>query len=129
MEKINLGYSTKNIPISSHHQYLECLTNKTGLFIKRLRWKVLYLDKPAKNNLGKTKFFGFKTQKCPLQSIALNDFKHDLYEMVQNIKFRPVRNAFLDQLSQDLKSIRPSQEVLVAADKTTNIYKMEVEHY
>ena len=62
-------------------------------------------------------------------SIALNDFEHDLYEMVRNIKFRPVRNAFQNQLSQDLKSIRSSQKILVAADKTTNIYKMEVEDY
>ena len=46
--------------------------------------------------------------------------------MVRNIKFRPVRNAFQNQLSQDLRS---SQKVLVAADKTTNIYKMEVENY
>ena len=49
--------------------------------------------------------------------------------MVRNIKFRPVRNAFQNQLSQDLKSIRSSQKILVAADKTTNIYKMEVEDY
>ena len=85
MEKINLGYSTKNIPIPSHHQYLKCLTNKTELFIKHLRWKVFYFDKPAENNLGETEFYGFKTQKCPPQIIALNDFEHDLYEMVRNI--------------------------------------------
>ena len=103
MEKINLGYSTKNIPIPSHHQYFRCLTNKTELFIKRLRWKVLYFDKLAENNLGKTKFYGFKAQKCPPHSITLNDFEHDLYEMVRNIKFRSVRNAFQDQLWQDLK--------------------------
>ena len=45
------------------------------------------------------------------------------------MKFRPVRNAFQNQLSQDLKSIKSSQKVLVAADKTTNIYKMEMEDY
>ena len=49
--------------------------------------------------------------------------------MVRSIKFRPVRNAFQDQLSQDLKSIRSSQKVLVTADKTTNIYKLKVEDY
>ena len=69
MEKINLGYSTKNIPIPTHHQYLKCLTSKTELFIKRIiRWKVFYFDKPSKINLGKTKFYGFKAQKCPLKA-------------------------------------------------------------
>ena len=79
--------------------------------------------------MGITEFYGFKTHKCPPQSIAFNDYEHDVYEMVRNEKFRPVRNAFQDQLSQDLKAIRSSHKVLVAADKTTNIYKMEAEDY
>ena len=49
--------------------------------------------------------------------------------MVRSIKFRPVRNAFRDQLSQDIKPIRLSQKVLFATDKNTNIYKMKVEDY
>ena len=70
------------------------------------------------------------TQKCLPQSIALNnDFEHDWYKTVRNIKFRPVRNAFQNQLSPDLKSIRSLQKVPIAVDKTTNIYKMEVENY
>ena len=56
MEKINMGYSTKYIRVRGHLQYLKFLKNKTELFVKRFRWKVFYFDKPAENNVAKTKF-------------------------------------------------------------------------
>ena len=41
MEKINMDYSDKNIPIPSQQDYKIHLISKTEKFIKRIRWKAL----------------------------------------------------------------------------------------
>ena len=41
MEKINFGYSMKNIGIPQNKTYLLQLTEKTEMVIKRMRWRVL----------------------------------------------------------------------------------------
>ena len=41
MQKVNLNYSTKNIPIPSARSYLPKLTEKIELAIKRMRWKAI----------------------------------------------------------------------------------------
>ena len=43
-----------------------------------------------------------------------------------NIQFRPIRNKFLSKLS--IKSNK-TKELLIYADKSTNIYKMSKEDY
>ena len=49
--------------------------------------------------------------------------------MVRCIQFKPVKNKFQLQLSQDAKSIRNSSKAFVPADKTTNLYTMQVSQY
>ena len=49
--------------------------------------------------------------------------------MIQNIKFRLVRNDFLSKLKEDVKVINNTKELLVNADKSTNIYKMNKDVY
>ena len=44
--------------------------------------------------------------------------------MVHNIEFRPARNSFLSKLKEDVKVINNTKELLVNADKSTSIYKM-----
>ena len=44
MEKINFGYSLKNIPIPSSKQYLKCFIDKLNSFIRRVRWKVFFYE-------------------------------------------------------------------------------------
>ena len=44
-------------------------------------------------------------------------------------EFRPTRNKFLLKLRKDIKSIKKTKELLVNADKFTNIYKMSKEDY
>ena len=46
-----------------------------------------------------------------------------------NIQFRSIRNKFLSKLSKDIKSINKTKELLVNADKSTNIYKMSKQDY
>ena len=46
-----------------------------------------------------------------------------------NIQFRSIRNKFLSKLSKDIKSINKTRELLVNADKSTNIYKISKQDY
>ena len=49
--------------------------------------------------------------------------------MVQRTQFKPVKSKFQLQLFQDIKSIRNFCKVFVAADKTINLYPMQVSKY
>ena len=42
MEKVNLGYSVKNIPIPSRKGYLILLLEKIEMLIRRMRWKEIH---------------------------------------------------------------------------------------
>ena len=44
-----------------------------------------------------------------------------MFQLVENITFKQVRNAFQDKLRRDVKSINPSKKVLVFADKTRRV--------
>ena len=64
MEKFNIDYSTKNIPIPTKHEYTIQLIFKVEQFIKRMRWKALQFLGKLDNTLQEN--YGFKTRKCPL---------------------------------------------------------------
>ena len=48
MEKFNIDYSTKNIPLPSKNDYLQRLIEKTELFLRRMRWKAHFFLNPSK---------------------------------------------------------------------------------
>ena len=52
-----------------------------------------------------------------------------MYDMIRNVEFTNVRNEFLDHLNRDIESIRSSKNVLVFADKSTNLYELSLENY
>ena len=136
MERINLGYSLKNIPIPSQKSYLKSFISKVDSFIHRIRWKAFFFERnnedsdtsDDKKDDSSTNF-GFKSDKTPPQHPALAPFQNDLYSLIDSISFSNHRNTFQKKLSSDIKEIRNSKSVLVAADKTTNIYKMSPESY
>ena len=49
--------------------------------------------------------------------------------MVRSIEFKSVRNNFQSTLIEDLNKIKPSRNLPVFADKTTNLYKMPPDQY
>ena len=49
--------------------------------------------------------------------------------MIKNIEFRNVSNTFQDQLRNDISEIRNTEKVIIPADKTRNLYKMEKDDY
>ena len=132
MEQINLGYSTKNIPVPSDKAYLKNLILKVESFIKRIRWKALFYDKSKNNDDEENDLvekFGFKSSRTPPQNESLTGVEKDLYNLVHTIKFRRSSNEFQRQLSADKRRILNSKKIVVAADKSSNMYSLPVADY
>ena len=47
-----------------------------------------------------------------------------LYDLVIGIKFRKYSNTFQKHLKEDIKKIVDEERMFIAADKTTNFYKV-----
>ena len=124
MEAKNFGYSLKNIPIPLKFGYLKCMVEKVENFVRRVRWKASHFFKENReNNSDQCKNFEFKTAVTPPQNEDLNAFENDMYDMIRNVEFTNIRNEFLDHLNRDIESIQSSKNVLVFADKSTNLYE------
>ena len=128
MERFNINYSKKKIPIPTEKEYKIQLIDKVQSFTKSMRWKALeFLGKLGPNE---KETFGFKSHNCPPFVNELAEFESDLLTMVHNTEFRPVRNNFLSKLKDDdMKVFNNTKEALVNADKSTNIYKMNKNAY
>ena len=132
MDPIRLGYSFKNIPLSSKKQYMAKMFEMTGRLVERMRWKVNFFDENANegNQQERRKFDEvFKTSKSAPVIKELEQFENELYGMVTNIKFRKYSNSLMEKMREDLEQIESSDCVFVFADKTLNMYKMKTEQY
>ena len=127
MDRINLGYSKKNILIPSRNDYLLQLTAKTEHFIKRMRWKVMEFEGQLNGEQKKT--YGFKTRNTPPPQEGLKKFENDMADMIKNIEFKRYTNNFLETVKQDVHGIKHSGKVIVSADKSANMYTMEKDVY
>jgi hypothetical protein len=124
MEQFNLNYSHKNIPTASHSTYLKCLIEKTEHFIRRMRWKALYFLNPDLKDESK-ETFGFKSKKTPPVIPEMKNFEEKMLKIVKTVKFENNSNNFQQKLKKDVESIKSSDRLIVKADKTTNLYKMQ----
>lgn len=128
MEKFNISYSTKNIPLPSRKDYLQRLIEKTEQFLRRMRWKAHFFLNPDTTSSTK-ETYGFKSTKNPPPVEELKDFEDDMLKMIQSVKFKQVNNPFLKKLKEDTDHIKNEPKLLIAADKTTNFYKLEPSTY
>ena len=80
-------------------------------------------------DVNRSDTFGFAFDRFPPQNEALRPFEMDLYKLARSITFKPMTNSFQKSLQKDIQSIKSSNKMFVAADKTTNIYKMDVDNY
>ena len=127
MERFNISYSKKNIPIPTEKEYKIQLIAKVVSFTKRMRQKALkFLGKLGSKE---KKTFSLNSDKCPLSVDVLAKFESDLLAIVHNVEFRPGRNSFLSKLKDDVKVINNTKEVLVNGDKSSNTYKRNKNAY
>ena len=127
MELVNLGHSTSDIPVPSKKVYLQMMINSVEKYIQNLRWKTLFflnpINRQEKNN------FGFKSTKTPPAIPELKPFEDDLIDMMKNIEFSNKTNPFQQKLRAEQRSIKEEPKLIVAADKTTNFYKVDPKEY
>ena len=128
MEKINFGYSMKNMEIPQNKTYLLQLIEKIEMVIKRMRWKVLCNVKKETNGI-KTEWYGLKSSKTPKQVKELIPFENDLTALVQSIRFRNTRNHFQKKIKKGVPLITSSDKTVTFADKTTNLYRLTKAEY
>ena len=137
MEKVNFGYSLKNIPTPDEKSYKLQLVEKIEDLIKKMRWRALFFLGKCNNNDNNREEdnhnmgarYGLKSPKCPPQVKELAAFENDLIRLIKVIKFQKVNNAFQKKIADDLKKIRSSKKTLTPADKTTNMYRLEKHEY
>ena len=72
---------------------------------------------------------GFNSVKTLPKNEHLNALGNDLYDMVQNIEFKNVKSSFQYQLQNDVKRIKQDPKLLIAADKTNNLYRLIADEY
>jgi hypothetical protein len=128
MDQVNLGYSTKNIPIPDKKEYLKRLISSAEKLIGRIRWRTYFFLKKDTNKESKTTF-GFCTSQLPPYVIELKEFEDEMLKLVQNIEFSNKNNMFQEKLNEDIIRTKEDDKLLVSADKTTNFYELEPEQY
>ena len=128
MEKVNLNYSTKNIPLPAKNEYLKRFIEKTEHFIRRMRWKAHHFLNKTESTANE--WYGFKSKNSPPQINELLPFEDAMAQLIQNIKFKDTKCSFQSKLNSDIKKkIKKADTLLIPADKTTNVYTMNPSSY
>ena len=100
MEKSEIKYSLKNIPIPPKVSYLSNLIDKIESLVKRMRWRgFYYLNQRKCDNIIK-ETFNFKSSKCPPPCSDLVRSEKDLSDMITALKFRDVIKRRIRQLGK-----------------------------
>ena len=126
MEKLQLRYSPKNIPIPSERSYNSQLMDKIDQVIKRMRWKAFFYTNKSEDTQAT---YGLKSLNCPSKIEEMVPFEKDLWNLVDKLKFRKINGNFQRLLNKDIRVIKQSNKVLVFADKTSNIYKLDTDEH
>ena len=75
MEKLNLNYPLKNIPIPDNLPYQVRLIEKLEIVLKRICWKALFFLNQSKKQDNVKTTYGFKSRLHPQQLPNLEDFE------------------------------------------------------
>lgn len=132
MEKTNLNYSIKNIPIANNKHYKMVFLEKIESLVTRMRWKAFYFDEQQNFDVKEKvqmHFYGLKSKKTAPRINDLEPFETDLLQMFNKLKFRNHKSPFQQKLVRDMNDIRSSDKIFTHADKTTNMYKLKKDDY
>jgi hypothetical protein len=128
MDKVNFNYSTKNIPIPSEKDFKIELIKSVEKFVKNLKWRSFHYLNPVPNRQHK-ETFGFNTTSPPPRVDELDELRDMLYDLVVKVEFKKHSNEFQEKLKEDIKNIAKESKMFIAADKTTNFYKVTKEKH
>ena len=91
MEKLQLRYSPKNIPIPSERSYKLQLMDKINQVTKRMRWKAFFYTNKSEDT---QKTYGLKSLNFPPKIKEMVPFEEDLWNLVDQLKFRKIEGKF-----------------------------------
>ena len=127
MNRLHLIYSNKNIPIPNRFEYKKQFMEKTEDLIKRMRWRAFHFLNPSnKENINT---FGFRTTNHPPKIPEMKQFEEEIFNIMNKIEYRKIASTFQNKLSEDIETINNCDDVIVKADKTSNLYKIKVQDY
>ena len=132
MEKLDFGYSLKNIPTTDKKSYKLRLLEKIEIFIKKMYWNSVFFinnNKKATEDYKQGFSYGLKSGRSPPQVKDLIQFEDDLVRKVKELKFCKVRNNFQKMLLEDMKQVQTSKKTLSPTDKTSNMYRLNKNDY
>ena len=127
MEKLEFGYSLKNIGLPSQREYLSQLTHSCEKFVRNLRWRAIFFLEPSTKPEKET--YDFRSIRAAPKIKELDKLEDSLYDLVRNIKFRKYSNNFQRVLKSDKVKIANEPKIIVPADKSPNFYKLEKTDY
>ena len=140
--KRHFNFSMKNIPIQNEDSFLKNFIHRTEDFITRLRWPILFFlkreEEKKKDNCDdcesdgedeRKETYGFRSTRIPPPIKEIEEFEQDLWSMVEGIQFNKKRTQFQKRLINEVKEIKKSKNLIIPADKTSNMYEVPVEKY
>ena len=129
MDSFNWNFSHKNVPYPNNKDYENSLISQTSKFLRNVTWKATVFKKPK--SMGQNKnTFGFKSSKTPETVKELEVFTNRLLSNIKNIKYNNRKtNKLQKTLKSEISKINQTKEIIVNADKTSNMYKVKYEQY
>ena len=100
--------------------------DKIDQVIKRMRWKAFFYTNKSED-MEET--YGLKSLNCPPKIKEMVPFEKDLWNLVNKLKFRKTKSNFQRQLNELIRVIKRSKKVLLLANKTCNICKLDTDEY
>ena len=114
MEKIEFGYSLKNIGLPSQREYLSQLTHSCEKFVRNLRWRAYFFLKPSSKPEKET--YGFRSIKAAPKIKELEKLEDSLYDLVRKWTCYPSYGVFFYQ--------HPMSTCFVTLTHLLQIFKM-----
>ena len=65
----------------------------------------------------------------PTESGELEEFEEDLLRMIEEVRFRKTTNRFQQPTERGHSEIRKSKNIIVPADKISNMYEVSEQQY
>ena len=107
---MNVDFSVKNIPLTDEKTYREMMIRAIEKFQRNLAWRVWHKLNPNNGNRKKETYNFISTNPSP-HLAELKDFKNDLMELLQKIKFRKRSNQFLETLRKEEEKINKQKDL------------------
>ena len=136
-EKIHLTtkFSPKDIPLPTNDEYKKKFISQQENFGKRLGWAAYFIMESLSHNTQvndptpNKNTYGFKSESKPPIVKEIAPFMNAFFAMMHKIEFTKYNDPFLQDLKNDLNKMKKPKKMIIAADKTRNLYACDTQTY